>query len=137
MRALIVGLGSAGRRHARNWASLGGDVSVYRRVNAAQPEPLGVDDALFFQSLEQGLAAQPDVVIVTNPTSLHVETACAALRAGAHVLVEKPIGHTLEGVPELLAQANANVLMVGCSLRFVPTLQRMRELLRAGSIGRP
>ena len=42
MRALVVGLGSIGRRHARNWAALGlGPVAVCRQTNAAQPEPLG------------------------------------------------------------------------------------------------
>ncbi|HET6316233.1 MAG TPA: Gfo/Idh/MocA family oxidoreductase [Chloroflexota bacterium] len=136
MRALIVGLGSAGRRHARNWAALGGDVWVCRQANTPQPEPLGVE-VREFQGLEQALAAQPDAVIVTNPTSMHVETACAALRAGAHVLVEKPIGDSLNGVDELLENARGKVLMVGYNLRFVPTLLRMRELLATQVIGRP
>ena len=97
MRALVVGLGSIGRRHARNLASLGHEVDVCRQVGAAQPEPLGVD-AREFNRLQAALEAEPDVVIVTNPTSLHVETAGQAIEAGAHVLIEKPIGHALEGV---------------------------------------
>src|SRR4051812_45231750 len=81
MRALIVGLGSAGRRHARNWAALGaGEVWVCRQAGLPQPEPLGVD-AREFRDLDLALAAQPDVVIVSNPTSMHVETTCKALRA--------------------------------------------------------
>ncbi len=136
MRALIVGLGSVGRRHARNWAALGGEVWVCRQTSNPQPEPLGFSPRLF-SDLDQALAAQPEVVIVTNPTSLHAATACAALRAGAHVLVEKPIGHTLDGMCELLALASGKVLMVGYNLRFVPGLQRLRELLHHGAIGRP
>src|SRR5258708_9061183 len=115
MRALIVGLGSIGRRHARNWAALGlGPLLVSRRPGAAPGEPLGVD-AREFDSLDAALDAQPDVVLVTNPTSLHVETAGPALRAGAHVLVEKPLGHALDGVADLLelATLGRKQLMVG------------------------
>src|SRR5260370_16146303 len=105
MRALVVGLGSIGRRHARNWAALGlGPVAVCRQTNAAQPEPLGID-VREFTDLDSALADQPDVVLVTNPTSLHVETACKALQAGAHVFVEKPLSHILDGVADLVNQA--------------------------------
>ncbi len=96
-----------------------------------------VSAAREFASLEEALGSKPDAVIVSNPTSLHVETACAALDAGAHVLVEKPLGHTLEHVPELLQSARGMVLMVGYNFRFHPGLRRMRELLHAGAIGRP
>jgi predicted dehydrogenase len=139
VQALIVGLGSIGRRHARNWAALhagSGEVWLARQANSPQPEPLGVP-AREFRSLEQALDARPDVVIVTNPTSMHVPTACEALHADAHVLVEKPLGHTLDGMAELVALGQGKVLMVGYNLRFVPTLWRTRELLRAGAIGRP
>jgi predicted dehydrogenase len=139
VRALIVGLGSIGRRHARNWAALGlGEVWVCRQQGAEQPEPLGVE-ARVFTDLDKALAAGPEVVIVANPTSLHVATARRAVEAGAHVLAEKPLGHTLDGVAELLREAAARqrVLMVGYNLRFHPGLLRLRELLRAGAIGRP
>ncbi|HYW88505.1 MAG TPA: Gfo/Idh/MocA family oxidoreductase, partial [Chloroflexota bacterium] len=124
MRALIVGLGSIGRRHARNWAALAaGEVWVCRQANRPQPEPLAI--ALReFHDLDEALAARPDAVIVTNPTSLHIETGCAALRVGAHVLVEKPLGHRLDAVSDLLTAANGSVLMVGYNLRFMPGLQR-------------
>jgi predicted dehydrogenase len=137
MRALVVGLGSIGRRHARNWAALGlGELWVCRTAHRPQPEPLGVE-AREFDDLDAALDAQPDVVLVTNPSSLHVTTAHQALRAGAHVLVEKPLSHSLEGVPELLAAANDKVLMVGYNLRFHPGLRRLRELLHGGAIGKP
>jgi predicted dehydrogenase len=138
MRALVVGLGSIGRRHARNLASLGLEIAVCRQVGAAQPEPLGVD-AREFSSLREALEAEPYVVIVTNPTSLHVDTALKAIEAGAHVLIEKPIGHALNGVGDLLesAREKKRTISVGYNLRFHPGLARLRELLHAGDIGRP
>src|SRR5260370_445438 len=139
MRALVVGLGSIGRRHARNWAALGlGPVAVGRQTNAPQPEPLGID-VREVTDLDTALADQPDVVLVTNPTSLHVETACKALQAGAHVFVEKPISHVLTGVADLIQEAERRhkVLMVGYNLRFHPGLIRFKELLEQGAVGTP
>jgi predicted dehydrogenase len=139
MRGLVVGLGSIGRRHARNWAKLGlGELCICRQAGAPQPEPLGVE-ARTFNDLEHALAWQPDVVIVCNPTSLHVETACLAVRAGANVLIEKPLGHAMSGVEDLLRNAHARRVHVGVgyNLRFHPLLARLRELVRAGGVGVP
>ena len=133
MRALVVGLGSIGRRHARNWAALGlGPVDICRQSRRPQPEPLGIA-AREFTDLDAALAERPDVVLVTNPTSLHVATACRAVRAGAHVLIEKPIGHELAGVADLLQEARQRhrQLMVGYNLRFHPGVVRLKELLRS------
>jgi predicted dehydrogenase len=137
LHALVVGLGSIGRRHARNWAALKlGPVSVCRQVGLAQPESLGVAAREFFD-LDEALGARPDVVLVTNPTRLHVETALRAVRAGAHVLVEKPLGDALDGVAELLSEAQAagRRIMVGYNLRFHPGLARVKELVDAGAVG--
>jgi predicted dehydrogenase len=139
MKALIVGLGSIGRRHARNWAALGlGEVWVCRQGHTPQPEPLGVD-VRTFDGLDAALAAGPDVALVTNPTSLHVSTAIAAVRAGCHVFVEKPLGASLDGVAELLTEAERRQrhVIVGYNLRFHPGLERARELFLTGTVGRP
>ena len=122
MRGLIVGYGSIGRRHAANWAAL--------ELGPIEVCPRG--------GLVEALRQHPDVVLVTNPTSLHVETACQALDAGAHVLVEKPLGSLLGGVPALLERARQTerTLAVGYNLRFHPGLQRMQQLVKAEAIGK-
>src|SRR5262249_47206669 len=88
--------------------------------------------------LAEALRQHPDVVMVTNPTSLHVETACQALEAGAHVLGEKPLGSSLEGVPALLERAHQihRALAVAYNPRFHPRVQRMKELVNAEAIGK-
>jgi predicted dehydrogenase len=135
----VVGLGSIGRRHARNWAALGyGPLAICRQHHAEQPEPLGVQAALY-RDLDQALTTyRPDIVLVTNPTSRHVATACAAVQAGAHVLVEKPLGCSTQHVAELLQAAHARrrQVMVGYNLRFHPGLARLRELIASNAIGR-
>lgn len=139
MRALVVGLGSIGRRHARNWVALGlGEVWVCRRASAPLPEPLGLDTREF-SSLDDALDAGPDVVLVTNPTSLHVATARAAIGRNIHVFVEKPLGASLSEMALLVREVEAAKasLSVGYQLRFHPLLARLRALLRSGAIGRP
>jgi len=139
VRGLVIGLGSIGRRHARNWARLGlGPLAVARQVGAAQPEPLGVEVAEYHDVDDALERERPDVVLVTNPTSLHVATACKALKAGAHVLVEKPMGDSLVGLSELLetARARQRKLMVGYNLRVHPGLARLKALADGNAVGK-
>lgn len=138
---LICGLGSIGRRHLRHFRALGVKrIDAYRTGKATlsddgQPAPDHV-----FTSLEEALAQHPEAVVVTNPTSLHLETALAAVRAGAHVLIEKPVSHTTNGL-DLLERESAlrgRYVFIAYNLRFHPALQAIRSLLRsASSLGNP
>lgn len=86
------------------------------------------------------LAAQPgiDIVAVTVPTRWHAEAGCAALAAGKHVLIEKPLALTLEECDALSSQAAASErkAMVGFNLRWNPNVRKARELIRHGELGR-
>ena len=138
MKILIAGLGSIGRRHLRNLKALGEtDILLYRSHHATLPEdelagiPVESD-------LRRALAQKPDAVIVANPTALHLDVAIPAAEAGCHLLLEKPISHSLEGVDALAAaaQKSGSRILVGFQFRFHPALRKTRELLQAGSIGR-
>src|SRR5262249_44197585 len=136
-RVLMVGLGSIGRRHVRNLRARGVTELVAYRARGIDTRPLVDDERVAtVKSLEEGLAWGPDIVFVTNATVLHLETARAAIEAGVHVFVEKPLSHDLLGVEDLLAQARARRrhVMVGCNLRFHPTIDKARQLLAAGAI---
>ncbi|HZQ58517.1 MAG TPA: Gfo/Idh/MocA family oxidoreductase [Acidimicrobiales bacterium] len=150
-RALVVGLGSIGQRHARNLRALLGDALVLSALRSRRA-PRIVTDALdgadgdperdcdggVFTDLSSALATKPDVVVVCNPSRLHVEVALAAVEAGADVFVEKPVSDTLDGVGALVRAATARraVVGVGCQLRFHPALRRLQEVLAAGLLGR-
>lgn len=139
-RILIIGLGSIGRRHARNLRALGvSDIFVWRS-RGVDTKPLEDNERVeVVSTLEDGLARKPDLVLVTNPTALHLDAARAAVRAGAHVFIEKPLSHTLVGIEDLLAAARVagKQVFVGNNFRFHPTLVRAKEVLVAGAIGRP
>lgn len=139
MKTLIAGLGSIGRRHLRNLRSLGEqDILLYRTGRATLP-----DDELAGLPVETDLAAalarKPDAVIIANPTALHLDVAIPAAEAGCHILLEKPVSHTLDRLDALAAAArrSGSRLLVGFHFRQHPTLRKAAALLQSGAIGRP
>lgn len=78
-----------------------------------------------------------DAVVVATPPSMHVGVALEAIRAGKHVLVEKPLAPTSAGARQLIkAAAEAGVvLMVGHTFEYNPAVRKLRELVRGGELG--
>lgn len=142
MKFLVVGTGSIGRRHVKTvrknlpgaWVGL-----VHHRPRAEVDEALASECDELFSDLGAALSTEPDVAIVANATSAHVRTAQACADAGVHLLVEKPISHTLDGVDALVSSCESNglQLMVGYCLRHHEPLRTFRELIRSGGVGQP
>jgi len=151
MRILIVGLGAAGQRHARNLRRLLGDgvelLALRRRgggaalSDALRPHhgvlPEHSLDISVFDDLGRALDERPDGVVVADPTSMHLATASAALEAGCALLIEKPLSHSWNGIPEFLAAVSESraPVLVGYQLRFHPLLERVRALVQDGVFG--
>ena len=126
MKLLILGCGSIGKRHARNFSELA-EVAVFDpNCDAVSDLALGA-----FNSLDDALQWQPDGVVVATPHTLHLEIAMRALDSGAHVLVEKPISNALDGVSELiaLAEKKAKKLHVVCNMRFHSAISVLKNNL--------
>ena len=94
---------------------------------------------LFVTTDYRRLLERPDVqaVFVTTPDFLHEEHAVAALSAGKHVYLEKPIAITIEGCDSILRTAAKHgvKLYVGHNMRHMAFVQRMKELIDRGAIG--
>ncbi len=139
MKFLIVGCGSIGKRHLKNLLYLGEkdllafDARADRRAEVH--DQFGVPIA---QTFDEALAAQPEAVLVCTPTSLHTEFALAAVGAGAHLFIEKPIAASLEGLDELLdtADRKKRAILVGCNFRFERGMRHLKALLDESAIGR-
>ncbi len=134
-RILICGFGSIGRRHFRHFKALGCEaVDVYRTGRGTMADDPALRPDATYHNLEEALAAGPDLVVVANPTSMHAETALAALDAGANLLVEKPLAHTMEDGRRIAARAVERGAAVGVAqnLRFHPHLQTLRGWVRDG-----
>lgn len=138
MKYLIAGLGSIGRRHLRNLIALGEkEIVLLRSHRATLP-----DDDLAGYPVETDLRAalkthKPDAVIVANPTALHLEVAIPAAEAGCHILLEKPVSHSLAGLDDLqnAAGKSGSRILVGFQFRYHPTLSTARVLIQAGALG--
>jgi predicted dehydrogenase len=139
LKALVVGLGSIGVRHLNNLHALGvQEISAVRTRNLVPFHEIIPKDISVFQDLGLALREKFDLVVVANPTSLHLETMVRALEAGSHVYVEKPLAHEDTRLPELepyLVAQNPKVL-VGCQLRMHPGLRKIEEWVQAGQLGR-
>lgn len=80
---------------------------------------------------------QIDAVIVSTPPNLHHAHCVAALRAGKHVLCEKPLAPTLDQARDMVAIARqcGKTLATGFNYRFYPGVMRARELIERGQLG--
>lgn len=151
MKALFVGLGSIGQRHLRNLKTLCGDdleLLAYRALGSrgmidssgkfhADIDPAEYHRVKVFNSLDAALEQTPDITVIANPSSLHVQTAIAAANAGSHLLIEKPLSDSMDGLDELtdIVDRNKLVAAVAFQFRFHPTLNAVKRWLTEGRIG--
>ena len=141
LRVAVIGVGSMGRNHARVYADLP-DVTL---VAVADPSPASAAQAArqfggtaYTDYLAMLDAEQPDAVTIAVPTSEHLAVALQVIERGIHVLIEKPIAHTVEEARRIIAAAaRAGVrLMVGHIERFNPAVIALKDRLRSGELGR-
>ena len=142
LRAGVIGLGSMGSNHARVWDEA---IDGVQLVAVADPRPEALRRCTDARTV-RGYAdpatmlaeEELDIVSVAAPTSLHEELTLAALGAGAHVLVEKPISATRPEAERMMAAADraGRLLSVGHIERFNPAVVELRRRLQAGELGR-
>jgi predicted dehydrogenase len=134
---LICGIGSIGERHLNNLLRLGYEnIILFRKRN----NPFGTSDKKFpvFSDLKDALKEKPLVSFITNPTSLHIDTAIKCACAGSHIFIEKPLSHSRAGIEKLKKVSKDKNLkvMIGYMMRFHPCMKKIRELLNNKTIGK-
>lgn len=139
----IVGFGAWGNCHAEAIAvTEGAEVRAIAArsdstcESARQKYPSAVVTSDYREMLRD---EDVDVIDVVVPSHLHREVAVAALEAGKHVLLEKPMAITLEDCNAIIAAAKANdrLLSVGHELRLSSMWKKVKELIEEGVIGDP
>jgi predicted dehydrogenase len=138
----IVGYGYWGTNLVRNFAETrGGNL---RRVVDSRQDRLELLNRRY-PAVRTGsdfneLIADPeiDAVVIATPTASHFELALRSLRAGKHVLVEKPMTTTVDEGRRLVAEAERRslTLMVDHTFIFTPAVRRIRDLIAGGALGK-
>ena len=132
IRVLIAGLGNMGKSHALAHHALPGSeiVALVNRSEVDLPEDLRGYPR--FSSFEEGMATNPDLVVIATYSDSHADYACAGMEAGAHVFVEKPLATTVADARRVVetAKRTNRKLVVGYILRHHPSWMRLIEEAR-------
>lgn len=130
-KILFVGLGSIGCRHLENIkeALPSAQIAALRsRENATKSEFDDLIDYEFY-NIEDAKKFNPEIVFITNPTSLHVETALEFIKMVTGMFIEKPVSDSVEKVQKLIEKDVKAVIHVACPLRFHPALKFIKNYL--------
>lgn len=154
MRIAVIGLGFMGSTHLKAWKNipeaeiaavvsqdekkLGGDLSGIQGNIGGPGEKMDFSRVKKYHRAEEALAdAEIEAVDICLPTDQHASVALAALRAGKHVLVEKPMALDGAAADQMLAEArqSGRVLMTGQVLRFIGAYRKTAERVKSGALG--
>jgi predicted dehydrogenase len=141
LRVALVGFGYWGSKLARNLREVpecelamvcDANESHRRACSERYPEAqvcAGLDDALVDPAI--------DAVVLATPAAQHAEHAIAALRAGKHVFVEKPLALSVGDCDRVIAEADSRqrVLMVGHTFLYSEPVRYLRQLIQEGELG--
>lgn len=142
IKVVVIGCGAISqRRHLPEFAGRN-DVEIIAVVDSKKSRAAEVASQFnvpqYFTDYKAALALKPDMVSVCTPTAEHAEQSIAFLKAGAHVLVEKPMCASLVEAKAMIAAAKAakKQLMVGHNQRLHVGHVRAKELYKSGLMGR-
>ena len=135
----LVGYGLGGRAFHAPFIRTTAGLSL-RAVVSRDPAKVQTDlPSIPVVSSIEALLADPDIglVVISSPDALHAEHALAALRAGKHVLIDKPFATTLSDAREVASEAEARGLLLSVfhNRRWDADFLTLRRLIREGTLG--
>jgi predicted dehydrogenase len=147
---LIVGVGSIGERHLRCFKATGRAEVSFVEINDTLRKTISERyDVRGFADLESAIVDYADAfgqaggrvtaAVIATPANRHLEIAVRMAEAGIHLLIEKPLSTSTDGVDLLTRAVRQRGLVVGVAyvLRCYPALAAMREAVLSGRFGKP
>jgi len=151
-KIFFVGLGGAGQRHLRMFKDHLSKTTEFSAYRSTRTTPLlnsnftvNKKESLekkynlkTFKTLEEGLKNQPDLVVVSTPSSLHYVTVKKAAEYNVNLFVEKPFSHNLKGFDKIKNMVKKNDLyfFISFQRRFHPYLQQIKKILDKKELGK-
>lgn len=142
LRIAILGAGFMGGTHARAYHAMPDvEVAAINATSSKRAEPLAQElGTSWTADLDSILNdASIDAVDICLPTPQHLEATEAALQAGKHVLLEKPLSLTMADAEKIVAAAEQSdrVVMIAHVLRFWPEYVELKRIIDSGELGKP
>ena len=138
LKTAVIGAGSMGRHHVRNYA----EIDSSQLVGLADPDESRSELAAkhgvpHFTDYRALLELRPELVTIAAPTSMHYQIANDALDAGCNLLIEKPVSDDLEKARALMHKASklGLKLAVGHIERFNPAVMELKGIIDSGELG--
>ncbi|MFP9059144.1 Gfo/Idh/MocA family protein [Natrialbaceae archaeon A-chndr2] len=137
IRTGVIGLGNIGQYHAERLRDLGVQLGGGLDVSKTARDRFQTRYDVPVYEAGAPLYEDCDAVIITTPNTFHEPYVIEALEAGCHVLVEKPLAHSLESAERIAEAADSSdrVCMVGFNNRFLNTVQIVRNRIESGFFG--
>lgn len=140
-RVLIVGVGSIGERHLRCFGLTGRCDLGFCELNDRLRSEVASRYAVIgtYSDLDASLQHRWDAAVICAPAQAHIPVAMRLASAGTHLLIEKPLSTTTQGVAELmrLVAEKRLIASVAYTYRSHPGLSAMRQAILSGRFGRP
>lgn len=149
-KILIIGFGSIGQRHFSNLKKLGyHNISIYdpfiktlkHPPASSRPSRRAGRAGKNIKTIDQLIPAslkRQDVAFICSPPNSHIRQALLAARAGCHLLIEKPLSHSLSGIDQLnkICLQQKLSVMIGHNTRFHPCVKFIKNYLVKKSLGK-
>lgn len=140
IRMAVVGVGGFGIAHARGIVKTEGmELAMVCDINEEYAKACAKEHDVpycldFYEMIKDETI---DGVTIATPDFMHRDMVVAALRAGKHVLCEKPLALNVEECKEMISEAKKTdrVFMVGQICRYTPSFKKTKELIESGEIG--
>lgn len=141
MKILFIGMGSIGTRHyncLKKYKEQHNLEFISYKTNLNKDNKNKEEDIQYFDTLESALLQEPDCAVISNPTSIHIETAIKCANIGLHMFIEKPLSNTLTEVDKLIEIVKEKnlITLMGCNLRYHPILIDIKNIITSMDLGK-
>lgn len=133
-------MGSIGVRHVQVLEEIGEfDIAAYRTEKGMKKIQKDIESSItYFNDEDEAFAWNPDFMIVSNPTNLHLEYLLKSIKHNIDALIEKPVSKDYKEIKAIedSIKERGNRIYVGFNLRFHPIIRKVKEIIDTGKYGK-
>ncbi len=137
---MFFGLGSIGLRHLQVLNEIGKfEIAAYRTKKGMKKIPADIENKIkYFNNEIDAFAWNPNFMIISNPTNLHLEYIVKSIDHKIDALIEKPVANDFNKVKEVKDRIKKrnNKIYIGYNLRFHPIVTKIKEIIDSGKFGK-